>query len=204
MEKKKEIKELEIESKNCKRCNLYKYRMNVVFGEGNIESRILFVGEGPGFNEDKKGIPFCGKAGEVLDLLLSSIGIKRQDIYITNIIKCRPPNNRDPEEKEIESCFYFLSKQIEIIAPEIIVCLGRHSMGKIFDHLKINETSNISKIHGNIYEKDNIFVIPIYHPAVAVYNPEKYKFLKRDFTKIKDLLETKEKYKEGKENGYLF
>ena len=203
--KKKEFEELERESKNCQRCKLYKGRTNVVFGKGSIDTRILFIGEGPGFNEDKKGIPFCGKAGEILDLLLSSINLKRDDVYITNIVKCRPPNNRDPEDEEIKSCSYFLSKQIELIKPEIIVPLGRHSMREIFNRFSIDETGAISKVHGNIYEKKGVFILPLYHPAVAVYNPDRYLLLKKDFEKIRELIERKKYYnKEGEENGYLF
>jgi len=207
MNKKSELEKIEEEAKNCKRCKLYRSRTNVVFGKGNPESKVLFVGEGPGFNEDKRGIPFCGKAGEVLDLLLSSIQMERDDVYITNVIKCRPPNNRDPEDEEIEKCSYFLTKQLEIINPEIIACLGRYSMREIFKRFSIKESSTISKIHGNIYEKNGIFIIPLYHPAVAVYNPDKYRILQKDFEKIKEVMEMERKEKENnkeEKDGYLF
>lgn len=202
MDKKSQLEIIEKEAKECKKCKLHKTRTNVVFGNGNPESKILFIGEGPGFNEDKKGIPFCGKAGEVLDLLLASIGFEREDIYITNVVKCRPPNNRDPEEEEIESCSNFLTRQLEIIKPKVIVCLGRYSMKEIFKRFSINETSPISKLHGNIFQKDDFFIVPLYHPAVAVYNPDRYNVLKNDFEKIKEVLE-KDNTK-GKEDGYLF
>ena len=191
MSKSEQLKKIEEEAKKCKKCPLWKTRKNVVFGMGNPETKILFIGEAPGYNEDLKGIPFCGKAGEVLDLLFSSISMKREDIYITNIIKCRPPGNRDPKEEEIEKCREYLEKQIEIINPEIICCLGRHALKYIFKKYSIENKKGISAIHGKVFEKRDIFstikIVAFYHPAVAVYNPEKLKILKEDFKILKEI-----------------
>lgn len=191
MSKIQNLKRIEEEAKNCKKCSLWKTRKNVVFGMGNPETKILFIGEAPGYNEDLKGIPFCGKAGEVLDLLFSSISMKREDIYITNIIKCRPLENRDPKEEEIEKCMEYLEKQIEIINPKIICCLGRHALNSIFKKYSVENKKNISAIHGKVFEKEDIFstikIVAFYHPAVAVYNPEKLKILKEDFKILKEI-----------------
>jgi len=151
---------------NCRKCGLYSTRTNPVVGEGNPKAKIMFVGEAPGFYEDRTGRPFCGAAGRVLDELLESIGIKREDVYISNLLKCRPPGNRDPQKEEISACAYYLERQIEIIKPKIICPLGRYSMGKVF------ELSSLFQ---------EIKIIPLYHPAVATYNINMKEVLKRDF-----------------------
>lgn len=181
-----EIESLAGEAKSCSRCGLSKSRHNVVFGKGNPSSGILLVGEAPGYNEDMRGIPFCGKAGDVLDILLSSVGMKREDVYITNIIKCRPPQNRDPEPVEIESCREYLEKQIELIRPRIIGCLGRHSLRYFMDRFSFNVRGTITTLHGKVFEHsedmfDRTKVVALYHPAVAVYDPGKIDMLKNDF-----------------------
>ncbi len=186
------IEMLKAKACNCKKCGFWMQRTNVVFGSGSLDTRILFVGEAPGYNEDKKGIPFCGKAGEVLDSLLASINLKRSDIYITNVIKCRPPNNRDPFDEEIANCKEYLDQQIEIIHPEIICCLGRHALKNILEKFSIKQKGSISTLHGRVFEQvEDIFnrikVVALYHPAVAVYNPEQYSLLQKDFSILKEM-----------------
>ncbi len=174
----------------CKKCSLYKTRRLPVIGEGNHQANIVFVGEAPGFQEDRTGRPFCGSAGKVLDYLLMGIGIKREDIYITNILKCRPPGNRDPKEEEIRACAPYLERQIEIIKPNIICSLGRFSMVFLMKKFGFEkEITSISNLHGKVFKsKEGIILIPFYHPAVAVYNPKMKEYLKKDFQVLKKFL----------------
>jgi len=172
---------------NCK-CKLRKTATQAVFGNGNADSDIVFIGEAPGKNEDLKGIPFVGAAGKFLNEMLTGIGRKREDIYITNIIKYRPPDNRDPSQKEKEDCNEWLIDELRIISPKLIVFLGRHSMGRFFPLEKISE------IHGklqiiNIPElnKKQAF-LPLYHPAAALYNGGMRKTLIKDFNTIPKVL----------------
>lgn len=181
-----ELKEIKSEVSNCQKCPLYKNRTNPVFGEGNQKAKIMFVGEAPGFNEDREGRPFCGQAGKVLDELLESVGIKREEVFITNVLKCRPPNNREPRIEEIKACTPYLDRQIEIIKPKIICTLGNYSTAFIFKKYGLkNQIQGISKIHGKVFSSKTLFgsvkIIPLYHPAVATYNPNMKEILKRDF-----------------------
>jgi DNA polymerase len=192
MVRKEKLVEAKREAVSCTKCAFWKERSNVVFGSGNPSARIMLVGEAPGFNEDKRGVPFCGKAGEVLDRLLLSIGMDRKDIYITNVIKCRPPNNRDPLEEEIENCSGYLERQISAIQPGIICCLGRHALKDILKRFSIQEEGSISRLHGKVFEKsEDIFnmvrIVALYHPAVAVYNPGQFNLLQKDFSVLKEL-----------------
>ncbi|MCM8771806.1 MAG: uracil-DNA glycosylase [Candidatus Omnitrophica bacterium] len=182
------IRKLKEEVENCHNCNLHKGRKNVVFGSGNIYSKILFIGEAPGKNEDEKGIPFCGKAGKILDNLLDLINLKRENIFITNVVKCRPPKNRKPKEEEIEKCKKYLEKQIEIINPKIICCLGEIALKFIFEKFKIKKKAKINEIHGKVIDVSEKKIIPLFHPAYAVYNPKKFEIMKKDFINLKDLL----------------
>jgi len=171
---------------NCRKCGLYRTRTNPVVGEGNPKAKIMFVGEAPGFYEDRTGRPFCGAAGRVLDELLESIGIKREDVYISNLLKCRPPGNRDPQKEEISACSPYLERQIEIIKPKIICPLGRYSMRFLMEKYGLkDEVEPISRIHGKVFELSSLFqeikIIPLYHPAVATYNINMKEVLKRDF-----------------------
>jgi DNA polymerase len=168
---------------NCE-CELKNTATQAVFGDGNAESDIVFIGEAPGKNEDLKGIPFVGAAGKFLDEMLSGIDKKREDIYITNIVKYRPPNNRDPEPKEKQDCNLWLINELKIISPKLIVFLGRHSMTRFFP------TEKISDIHGKLLikiipelEKKQAF-LPLYHPAAALYNGGMRETLIKDFNKI--------------------
>ena len=180
------LEEIKNEVLNCKRCCLYKTRTNPVIGEGNHQAKIMFIAEAPGFNEDITGHPFCGASGGILDELLNSVGIKRQQIYITNILKCRPPENRGPKPEEIKACSSYLEKQIEIIKPKVICTLGNYSTTFIFEKYGLkNRIQGISKIHGRLFESKNLFqsiiIIPFYHPAVASYNPNMKQILVKDF-----------------------
>jgi len=175
---------------NCKKCDLYKTRENPVIGEGLPDADIMFIGEAPGFNEDKQGKPFIGKAGKVFDELLDFINLKREKIYITNILKCRPPNNRNPTQEEIKICSVYLDKQIEIIKPKIICCLGNFATNYILGKFDLKDKiQGISKIHGNIFKTQTlngqIKIIPLYHPAVVTYDRSKLNILKKDFEILK-------------------
>ncbi len=172
------LKEVAAEVSTCARCDLCKSRTRAVPGEGNPQAKILFIGEGPGFHEDKQGRPFVGPSGQLLQELLKSINLKREEVFITNVVKCRPPDNRDPLPAEIDACNDYLDRQIAAIQPLVIVTLGRHSMAKFFSGEKI------SAIHGRARKKDGYICIPMFHPAAAL-RTESYKIaLREDFKKI--------------------
>jgi uracil-DNA glycosylase family 4 len=179
-----DLKDLENMVLNCHLCNLSKSRNNVVFGEGNPTTKIMFIGEAPGREEDIQGKPFVGRSGEILTKMIENVlNIKREEVYITNIVKCRPPQNRDPKIEEIESCKPYLLKQIEIINPKIIVTLGRIA----FKYLLNNETP-ITKARGNLYDFMGIKVIPTFHPSYLLRNPSKKKEALIDLKFIKEFL----------------
>ena len=173
----------------CTKCSLYKTRNKPVAGEGCKNADILFIGEAPGRNEDLQGKPFVGRAGKILDTLLKTIDLKRNQIFIGNILKCRPTNNRNPLKNEIDACSDFLDKQIDLINPKIIVTLGNFSTQYIFKKFNLKE-EKISKIHGKLFKtKDGkLIIIPVYHPAVATYDPNKIFDLEIDFQTIKKSL----------------
>ncbi len=165
--KDKAIQKIRDEISDCQRCKLSKGRKNIVFGEGDSDARLMFIGEGPGREEDVQGRPFVGDAGEVLTKLIVKMGLKREDVYIANIVKCRPPMNRDPEEDETASCSPFLEKQIDVISPEIIITLGRISSQKL-----LGTTTPISRLRGTFLNYRNIPVMPTFHPAYLLRNPK--------------------------------
>ena len=185
-----DLRKIKNEVLSCKKCSLHKERVKnrfyPVVGEGNHQAKIMFVGEAPGLQEAKTGRPFCGVAGKILDELLESSGIKRENVYITNILKDRPPQNRDPQPEEIKACTPYLERQIEIIKPEIICPLGRYSMNFLMERFGLeDQIEGISKIHGRLFKSKDLFrnvtIIPFYHPAVATYNPNMKKILEEDF-----------------------
>lgn len=181
-----EMEHIEERIKACKRCELWETRTNPVVGAGSLSAKIVFVGEAPGYYEDLKGKPFVGKAGKVLDELLDSIGLQRNDVYIANVLKCRPPGNRNPTTEEIRACTPYLDAQLEIIQPEIIATLGNFSLAYIFDKFGLHSKKDkISKIHGKVFTGSTIAgvvkIIPLYHPAVATYNPNMKGALIEDF-----------------------
>jgi len=161
--------ELESACVNCNKCELHLARTNVVLGVGNRSAEVLFVGEGPGENEDLKGEPFVGRAGKLLDSMLEIIGLSRlSNIYIANIVKCRPPNNRDPHGSEREACLPWLRAQYALLQPKIVVCLGRIAAGQIID-----KDFKISKDHGKWYDKDGVKMMALYHPAALLRDPNR-------------------------------
>ncbi len=174
------LKELERIVENCKRCPLSKTRNNSVFGEGKEDSIIVFVGEGPGYNEDKIGRPFVGKAGALFDNMIKAINLTRDDIYITNIVKCRPSNNRNPIEVECKACIEFLRWQIKIINPSIIVCLGSVASKNIID-----KDFRITRGRGIWHEVGNYNIIATYHPAALLRDVNKKREAWQDFKTIK-------------------
>jgi len=169
--------------KKCKKCRLCRTATNAVPGEGNPNAKIAFVGEAPGFNEDKQGRPFVGRAGQLLDDMLKGIGLKREDVWIGNIIKHRPPENRDPMVDEVRACSPYLDAQLRAINPKIIVALGRFAL-EFFD-----KDGKISRDHGVPKKVGNKIIYPLYHPAAALRNPAVDKVLRTEFRKIKGLLE---------------
>jgi len=183
------LKELNNQILKCEKCALCETRKNVVPGEGSSNADIMFIGEGPGKNEDEQGIPFIGAAGKLLDKLIALIGLTREDIYIANVVKCRPPQNRDPLPEEVDACRPWLDQQIEIIKPKLIVLLGRHSMDRFLPNQKI------SIDHGKPKRKNGQVYFPIYHPAAALYRNGLLEYLEKDFKKIPKVLEIIEKSK---------
>jgi|Deesub1362B_J571_1020462.scaffolds.fasta_scaffold00300_3 DNA polymerase len=180
---------LKNEINNCQKCPLSSFRINPVFGEGNPEAELMFIGEAPGEEEDKKGKPFVGKAGQLLTKIILAMNLKREDVYITNVVKCRPPKNRDPKSDEIVSCINYLIEQIKIIEPKIIVTLGR-----IPTKVLVKSDSPITKLRGNFYTFQGIKVLPTYHPSYLIRN-ENNKELKKevwsDMKKVMDFLSLK-------------
>ncbi len=173
--------------RNCELCRLCKNRTQAVPGIGNYDTNIVFIGEGPGRDEDLKGEPFVGAAGKFLNVLIESIGITREQVYITNIVKCRPPENRDPLENEIETCWQYLESQIALIKPKLIVTLGRHSMARFLPGLKISEVHGQTKRITGLFSEKQV-ILPMYHPAAALYNPALRQVLLNDMQKIPILL----------------
>ncbi len=171
---------------NCRACSLADTRTNVVFGVGTPEAEVLFVGEAPGANEDLQGEPFVGRAGKLLDDMLAMIGLRRENIYITNSVKCRPPQNRDPLNTEKDACAGYLRRQLELMQPKILVCLGRISAAEI-----IKPDFKITQEHGQFFEKNGIQMMALYHPAALLRDPRKkpetFEDLKRLQAKIREI-----------------
>jgi uracil-DNA glycosylase family 4 len=165
IDKKAALATLRQELGDCKRCGLHKGRTKIVFGAGNPEARLVFVGEGPGQQEDESGIPFVGRAGELLNKIINAIGLKRDDVYICNIVKCRPPDNRDPQPQETGICGPFMMRQLEIISPEVVVCLGRPSAQYVLD-----TSRPIGKLRGHFHNMGGMRVMPTFHPAYLLRN----------------------------------
>ena len=174
--------ELEQECLNCKKCELCQTRNNVVFGVGNKNAEVLFIGEGPGENEDLQGEPFVGRGGKLLDKMLYSVDLSREEnIYIANIVKCRPPKNRDPKPEEQTACTPWLRNQFKLMKPKIIVCLGRIASEKI-----IKPDIKITKEHGMFFEKGGVLMMPMLHPAAILRDPRKRPEAFRDFQILRD------------------
>ena len=186
-ERRERLKAVYEQAKNCTRCPLHQTRTTVVFGSGNADADLMFVGEAPGANEDQQGLPFVGQAGKLLSKLLNEIGLDRGDVFICNTVKCRPPNNRDPHPNEIESCNEYLRSQVELIQPTVICTLGNFST-----KLLRGDNTGISRLHGQPEVRTigarAIRLYPLYHPAAALYTPSTLEVLRADFHRIPELL----------------
>jgi len=175
------------QASTCTRCRLAQGRTQVVFGVGNPDADLMFVGEAPGFHEDKEGVPFVGQAGKLLDKLLAGIGLERSEVYIANVLKCRPPGNRDPQPDEIESCEPHLFRQIELIQPRVVATLGNFATkllsGKPLGITRVHGVEQDAAVGGN-----RVLLYPLYHPAAALYTPAMLKVLEDDFRRIPKLM----------------
>jgi len=175
------LEEIRRELGDCRRCKLHRTRRTLVFGEGNEEAKLMFVGEGPGYDEDVQGRPFVGRAGQLLTKIIQSIHLQREEVYITNIIKCRPPQNRNPEPDEIECCHPFLLKQIRTIQPQIICALGTFAAQTL-----LKTDAKISALRGRFYDLAGMKVLPTYHPAYLLRNPERKREVWEDMKKVSE------------------
>jgi uracil-DNA glycosylase len=176
------LQEIADEVRVCPKCELCRSRTNAVPGEGDPHARIMLIGEGPGFNEDRDGRPFVGASGKFLGELIGQAGLRREDVFITNVVKCRPPGNRDPLPDEIAACAEYLDRQIAAIDPEVIVTLGRFSMARWFPG------ERITKIHGQPREVDGRYVVPMFHPAAALHQGSIRPMIEEDFRKLPKFL----------------
>ncbi|MBI5798245.1 uracil-DNA glycosylase [Candidatus Woesearchaeota archaeon] len=187
------LQELKQEYQQCKKCpSLCTSRTQVVFGSGNQDSKILFIGEAPGANEDKQGIPFCGMSGQILNELLQSVNLKRENIFITNTILCRPESNRNPSTEEVKNCSERLDKLIHILQPKVIVTIGNFATDRII------KKKGITSIHGKVFSFNNIPVVPVIHPANLLYqgrNPILFESMKKDFQIIAQIVQENKKQK---------
>ncbi len=177
--------ELELQCKSCEKCELCKTRTNVVFGQGNREAKLMFIGEAPGESEDLSGIPFVGRAGKLFDKYLEAVDIPRESVYIANMLKCRPPKNRDPLPSEQDMCIDYLREQVRLIKPKLIVCLGRISAMRL-----IKEDFKITKEHGVWYKKGNFEISAVYHPSLLLRDPRKKEDMLTDMKAIKAKLDS--------------
>lgn len=185
MDKAEALQELFTRAAACQGCGLCQTRTNCVFGTGNPDAKLLFVGEAPGEQEDLSGTPFVGRAGQLLDKFLFAVDIRREDVYIANILKCRPPKNRDPLPEEEDACMDFLREQVRIIKPKLIVCLGRISAMRL-----IKPDFKIMKEHGQWFQKGNFPMCAVYHPALLLRDPRRKEEMLVDMKMIKEKLDT--------------
>jgi len=191
-----ELEALRASLADCARCPLSEGRTNIVFGVGDPKAAVMFVGEAPGKNEDLKGEPFVGAAGKLLDELLGSIGLTRGDVYIANVLKCRPPGNRDPLPAEVGTCTPFLERQVELIAPKVIVTLGRHATKHV-----LGTDRGISTLRGKLFRVEGRQVVPMFHPAVALYDPRQKQVLFDDFKRLAAVLRRSPEEQKASEKG---
>ncbi len=177
------LEQVAAEVRVCLKCPLSQSRTHAVPGEGPADARVMFIGEGPGFHEDRQGRPFVGASGHYLEQLLASIGMRREQVFITNVVKCRPPSNRDPLPDEIAACSDYLTRQLALIRPAVVVTLGRHSMGRFFPG------ASITRIHGQPKLVDGVYYLPLFHPAAALRRPEWQAAMEEDIKQIRKLLQ---------------
>ncbi|MDQ6748719.1 MAG: uracil-DNA glycosylase [Candidatus Dormibacteraeota bacterium] len=188
------LRALEQEVRVCPLCALSRSRIHAVPGSGDPRARVMIVGEAPGQKEDQQGVPFVGAAGQLLNKLLASVGIPREEVYITNIIKCRPPGNRDPLPDEVTACSPYLDRQVEILRPAVILLLGRHAVQRL-----LPGSEGISKIHGTLVERGDRAYVPLYHPAAALYNGFLVETLEADFRRVRDYIDVIEARRRAKD-----
>lgn len=177
-----ELQAVAAEVMQCTACILHHSRKKAVPGEGPADAELVFIGEGPGFHENEQGRPFVGAAGKFLEDLLASIDLTREQVFICNVVKCRPPGNRDPQDEEIDACADYLERQIRAINPKVIVTLGRFSMGRYFPNARI------SAIHGQAREINGRLIVPMYHPAAALHQPSLRRVVEEDFARLPELI----------------
>lgn len=194
MSKAKVMETIAAEIKVCVQCPLSQDRKNAVPGEGNLEAKVIFVGEAPGYWEDVKGLPFVGSAGKVLDGLLAGIGLERESVFITNVVKCRPPRNREPKPAEVETCTsLYLNQQISLVKPKMVVTLGRHSTAYVLSKAGFDTVLSITDLHGkasNVKFLDlSLTVLPMFHPASVLHDPKYKEDLENDFRVLKKMLQ---------------
>jgi uracil-DNA glycosylase len=186
-ERREQLKEVYEQARGCVACQLHQTRTQVVFGAGNADADLMFIGEAPGADEDRLGLPFVGRAGKLLDRLLGEIGLERGDVFIANTLKCRPPSNRDPYPNEIESCSGYLRRQVQLIQPKVVCTLGNFST-----KLLREDSTGISRLHGRDEVRTigsrTLRLLPLYHPAAALYTPSNLQTLRDDFARIPELL----------------
>ncbi len=178
------LKEVYDEVSSCRKCELAATRLNTVFGEGDLKAKLMFVGEGPGRQEDEQGRPFVGPAGQLLDKMIAAIGMERGQVYIANIVKCRPPQNADPKPEYAEACIGYLREQVRFIRPRVIVCLGRIATQHI-----LKQTDGINRIHGRVFDKKGFYIIPTFHPSALLRDESKKRLAWEDFKIIRGLME---------------
>jgi len=183
VDKSEVLKEIAEQVSACTKCDLHHSRKNSVPGEGPADAGIMLIGEGPGFYENEQGRPFVGASGQFLIELLQGVGLSREEVFITNVVKCRPPSNRDPELDELTSCSSYLNQQIEAINPHIIITLGRFSMARYLPHARI------SKVHGQSIWVKGRLIVPMFHPAAALHQPSLRTSIKHDFSRIPEWVE---------------
>lgn len=184
-DREKALKVIHAEVRKCTLCPLNTGRTKAVPGAGPINATLMFIGEAPGFHEDQQGLPFVGASGQLLNELLKKAGIDRKQVFITNVIKCRPPGNRDPQEKEVAACKTYLDQQIDLISAKVIVTLGRYSMARAFPDEKI------SLVHGQARQLGEQIYFPMYHPSAALHQPSLYSVVSGDFVRLRELLDGK-------------
>lgn len=185
------LEQVASEVKVCTLCELCRSRTHAVPGEGNPEARVMLIGEGPGWHEDQQGKPFVGASGKFLSELLTNAGLSREEVFITNVVKCRPPGNRDPLPDEIQACSVYLDRQMELIDPDVVVTLGRFSMARFFPG------ERISKIHGSPKEIGQRLIVPMYHPAAALHQSALRATIQEDFNTLPKLLADRERTREA-------
>lgn len=182
-----DLKAIAAEVSACTRCKLHLSRKNAVPGEGPAHAEIMFIGEGPGFHENEQGRPFVGAAGRFLEELLAKIGLTREQVFICNVVKCRPPGNREPLPEEIEACAEYLQRQIRAVSPKVIVTLGRFSMARYLP------SARISAVHGQAKTVDGRLVVPMFHPAAALHQPSLRRSIEEDFARLPEIIRRAQK-----------